>query len=167
MKARIFIFLILALSAYASASRFLIAEVAMSEKIEGLQLYYYNMSDTPGFKFSLGLGFMYLTVKETSDFENGSIFAISPGATVRYLTPVWLMPEASVSLNAGYESYSPYNSDSKSGFILGVTFSQKLFVVPSWKYAPILGAGIFETFNARSKIYPKDIGLAVSLGFKF
>ncbi len=166
MKTRIFIFLILAFSAYASASGFLIAEAVVSEKIEGVQLYYYNMSDSPGFKLSLGLGFMYLTVKD-SDFESGSIFALSPGVTVRYLTPYWLMPEASVSLNAGYETHNPYDSDRRSDFILGTTLTQKLFLVPSWKFAPVLGAGIFETFNARSKIYPKDIGLSLSLGVKF
>lgn len=178
MRNRVFILLFL-LSAYAGASRFILVEGAFSEKIQGLQLYYYNISSEPGLNLSLGLGFMYLMVDESPKFEDGSIFALSPGVTLRYLTPYWLMPEANASLNVGYESYDAYthcSTDLEGSYcatkahnqaFLGVTFSQKLILVPPFKISPLLGVGIFETYNFRSEIYPKDFGLTLSVGMKF
>lgn len=154
----------------AQASTFLLLEPSYGKYGKGLQISYFDMDGSPGFKPMLGVEIAYLTVENSKDDLDGSLFTVSPGLSLRYLTPVWLMPEFDFAMNLGYESYTE-NCDGdcpeENGWIIGTTMRQKLLLVPSFRFSPVIGAGLFETYNFYSKLYPYDYGVSLSAGIKF
>lgn len=163
-----FAFLILA---QAHAATFLLLEPSFGKRANGLQISYFSMNAQPGFNLMGGAEVSYLNATNPDKDLEGSLFMISPGISLRYLTPIWLMPELDLALNVGYESYTE-NCDGSacpesSGWVLGGTLRQKMLLVPSFRFSPIIGAGLFETYNFSSKLYPYDLGVTLIAGVRF
>lgn len=159
------------LLAQVHASTFLLIEPSFGMRANGLQISYFSMDAQPGFNLMGGAEVSYLSASNPDKDLEGSIFMVSPGISLQYLTPVWLMPELDIALNVGYESYTE-NCDGSacpesSGWVLGTTLRQKLLLVPSFRFSPVIGAGLFETYNFSSKLYPYDLGVTLIAGIKF
>ncbi len=158
----------------ALASTFVLVEPSFGKYGKGLQLSYFSMDTQPGPKLAIGAGFSFMDIQGGGDNPDGSILLIMPGITFRYLTPVWLMPEVEAVVNVGYESYTEKCDETLnescpegSGMVLGGTLRQKVSLVMPWRFTPVVGAGVFETYNFTSELYPYDYGLLVSAGFQF